>query len=501
MAQERGVEDLGRIHQSWMLGVSEKVVAPERSDVWLLSARLYPLADVDPANFTKGMVFKVVPVEVLPVVLDRQIKAILALCQREEKVTPFLESLVFGPSVEQATKGGDDFPWGQEVTIWDLTSDQDVLQRRFKAKGILPSRRHRSADRPREAASEDPDVFVETVYMASEPDERTDARVLLDESSQMTIAAALVALTRGCEQPEELQCLLPFARERRSIFEALQERQEEQHMLQVQYRMDPLLCQYPSQRFYDGNLLTADTVESRSFPGQLPEGFILKEGPPEHPVIFVDRRTGSQWVEGWDASWRKLGGALALMGEGFADLACLFRDTSGQNFHEEIVRRAGSLSLQNPLEAQIVAALLQSLEVQPTSAVSVISAYGAQINLLAEVLHGKKVLELEQQRRRRSMMIRQHGLDPLEDEPYPRSFTVDGFQGNENDYIIFSAVRSNPTGLTGFLGQRQRLNVLLTRARYGLIVVGDASTLQSDEEGILSDVLAFQMGKVQTLNK
>ena len=36
---------------------------------------------------------------------------------------------------------------------------------------------------------------------------------------------------------------------------------------------------------------------------------------------------------------------------------------------------------------------------------------------------------------------------------------------------------------------------------YGLIVVGDASTLQSDEEGILSDVLAFQMGKVQTLNK
>ncbi|CAK9039649.1 unnamed protein product [Durusdinium trenchii] len=344
---------------------------------------------------------------------------------------------------------------------------KDVLQRRFKAKGILPSRRHRSADRPREAASEDPDVFVETVYMASEPDERTDARVLLDESSQMTIAAALVALTRGCEQlvligdpkqlgpvssfgshskcpPEELQCLLPFARERRSIFEALQERQEEQHMLQVQYRMDPLLCQYPSQRFYDGNLLTADTVESRSFPGQLPEGFILKEGPPEHPVIFVD--------------------------------------TSGQNFHEEIVRRAGSLSLQNPLEAQIVAALLQSLEVQPTSAVSVISAYGAQINLLAEVLHGKKVLELEQQRRRRSMMIRQHGLDPLEDEPYPRSFTVDGFQGNENDYIIFSAVRSNPTGLTGFLGQRQRLNVLLTRARYGLIVVGDASTLQSDEE-------------------
>ena len=64
-------------------------------------------------------------------------------------------------------------------------------------------------------------------------------------------------------------------------------------------------------------------------------------------MIFVDRRTGSQWVEGWDASWRKLGGALALMGEGFADLACLFRVVCvfslglGSKFTRDVDQRPG----------------------------------------------------------------------------------------------------------------------------------------------------------------
>eukprot|EP00435_Cladocopium_sp_Y103_P042920 s270_g12.t1 len=60
----------------WMLGISNRVVAPMRSDVFLLSIRLYPVvSDVNVvADFTKGDAFKVVPVEILPVVLNRQIK-------------------------------------------------------------------------------------------------------------------------------------------------------------------------------------------------------------------------------------------------------------------------------------------------------------------------------------------------------------------------------------------------------------------------------------------
>ncbi|KAJ7446567.1 RNA-directed RNA polymerase [Mycena latifolia] len=58
-----------------------------------------------------------------------------------------------------------------------------------------------------------------------------------------------------------------------------------------------------------------------------------------------------------------------------------------------------------------------------------------------------------------------------------QSFTIDSFQGRESDIIIFSSVRSNVEKDIGFVDDARRLNVMWTRARLALIIIGDRSTM------------------------
>ena len=82
----------------------------------------------------------------------------------------------------------------------------------------------------------------------------------------------------------------------------------------------------------------------------------------------------------------------------------------------------------------------------------------------------------------------------------PRSFrhvaasvmSVDAVQGRESDLALFSVTRSNSRGRLGFLGPDywRRINVALSRARYGLTIVGDAGFIRGTN-GALKKVLEY----------
>ncbi|SCM18557.1 conserved Plasmodium protein, unknown function [Plasmodium berghei] len=63
---------------------------------------------------------------------------------------------------------------------------------------------------------------------------------------------------------------------------------------------------------------------------------------------------------------------------------------------------------------------------------------------------------------------------------YKNVYTIDSYQGCESDLIIISTVRSNENYSLGFLNDEKRMNVLLTRMKKGIIIIGNSKTLKNN---------------------
>lgn len=60
---------------------------------------------------------------------------------------------------------------------------------------------------------------------------------------------------------------------------------------------------------------------------------------------------------------------------------------------------------------------------------------------------------------------------------------TDNYQGEECDIVIATLTRSNDANNIGFMSQPERLNVLLSRARNGLILIGNSETFAHSKTG------------------
>jgi superfamily I DNA and/or RNA helicase len=102
--------------------------------------------------------------------------------------------------------------------------------------------------------------------------------------------------------------------------------------------------------------------------------------------------------------------------------------------------------------------------------IGIIAPYVAQISLLSRLFNTDA-----KYRERFQAVLGDHRAMQLANIEIK---TVDGFEGREKEVIIFSTVRNNAGGYIGFLADRRRLNVGLTRAKRGLFVIGNISTLK-----------------------
>ena len=114
----------------------------------------------------------------------------------------------------------------------------------------------------------------------------------------------------------------------------------------------------------------------------------------------------------------------------------------------------------NRYEARFIVGLCEYLLLQGYSPrqMTVLSPYKGQIQLIKTQL---------------KHMVRSKNVADRMEKGGLKISSVDNYQGEENDIILLSLVRSNRDNDIGFLRANNRLCVALSRARHGLYVVGN----------------------------
>jgi senataxin len=244
--------------------------------------------------------------------------------------------------------------------------------------------------------------------------------IVIDEAAQSAEPSTLVALQLGSSHailvgdPQQLPATIFSVSGRstkydRSLFQRLEECRHPVMMLNTQYRMHPIISEFPRHIFYEGMLLDGPNVQKPDFGGTLKTAIVGKF-PHIKPFNIFDLDSKEE--------------------------------------------RDGT-SLSNTNEAQLALHLYCALDRETNgllakSRVAVITPYSQQTALLHRLFE-------EQFGNAYSSRV--------------EISTVDAFQGREAGLVIYSCVRAAGSKGIGFLSDVQRMNVALTRAKYFLFVI------------------------------
>ncbi|CAH2071519.1 unnamed protein product, partial [Thlaspi arvense] len=299
-----------------------------------------------------------------------------------------------------------------------------LLPRRFEIPTLL-----QDEDRKRYCLQNAHIIFCTASGAAEMTVERTGSIELLvvDEAAQLKECESVAALQlQGLRHvvligdefqlPAMVQSeVCEKAKFGRSLFERLVLIGHKKHLLNVQYRMHPSISRFPNMEFYNGKISDAANVKERNYEKRFLHGNMF--------------------------------GSFSFINVGFGK----------EEFDD-------GHSPKNMVEVAVVSEIISNLfkvssETKAKMSVGVISPYKGQIRAIQERV-GDKYSSVS------------------DDELFTLNVrSVDGFQGGEEDVIIISTVRSNGNGKIGFLSNRQRANVALTRARHCLWVIGNETTL------------------------
>lgn len=248
--------------------------------------------------------------------------------------------------------------------------------------------------------------------------------VFIDEAAQALEAACWIAIRKAdrvilagdhCQLPPTVKD--PQALRAGLGYTLMQSivknRPETVSLLKVQYRMNDEIMRFSSNWFYGGMLESAPEVKYRS---------------------ILDFDTPIEWVntEGMDCNEE-------FVGENYGRINKPEAELSVAQLKAYILKIGKERFLEEKID------------------VGLISPYKAQVQYLRQLIRKDNFFK-----------------------PYRSAITintVDGFQGQERDVILISLVRANEEGQIGFLNDLRRMNVVITRARMKLIILGDVSTL------------------------